>query len=348
MKPWTPQTKWDDNAGKANICGEKEVNEKNNLRVPCNFGEGGWSNTGGSDKGTLTIENEGVYDVYFVKYAGRSEFKVDKGFGKDFAMLPQTLVVGNPTPGGGRRGVMSKAARAALKNQNRRKQRQSQKEKIAKKLKELQAQQLRIDAAAAKAAAKKEDDERPRSVFFPLVIKGLLLSEFTMKEETGLKSVLAEFAGAVCTPDPKKDKKAKYVNCTVREAWVQRIGNNVTTPLANGAGIVVFARVATNESAAVPGATAALSQALKSGRILQGLQKAGGSLTRRSKGLSVEPYIATEAINKLGTLPPSPPPTFSPALLQQATKAATASDTARPSFAAAMVAAIIAARALKR
>jgi hypothetical protein len=31
--------------------------------------------------------------VYFVKYNGKSEFGVDKGFGKDFALLPQRLQV---------------------------------------------------------------------------------------------------------------------------------------------------------------------------------------------------------------------------------------------------------------
>jgi hypothetical protein len=242
--------------------------------------------------------------------------------------------------------LISKALRETLKTQNRQKQRQRQREKNAKKLKEVQAQQARIDAAAAKAAIEKEAKDLPRSAFVPLVIKGLRLSEFSMKEETSLKSVLAQFAGAVCTPDPKKDKNAKYVNCTVRDAWVQRINKNVTTPLADGTGIVVYAKVTTNESAAVPAAAAALSNALQGGRVLQALQKSGGSFTRLAKDISVAPYIASEASNKLGTLPPSPPPTFSPALLQRVTSAA--SGTARPSFAAAMVAAIIAARALNR
>jgi hypothetical protein len=241
----------------------------------------------------------------------------------------------------------------------------------------VQAQQARVDAAAAKAADAQEAKDAPRSAFVPLVIKGLQLSEFSMVEETSLKSVLAQYAGAVCTPDPKKGKNTnKYDKCTVREAWVQRIGKNVTTPLADGTGIVVYAKVTTNESAAVPTAATALSNAIQGGSFLTELRKSGGAFTRRAAALSVAPYTASEASttptaaptmvptiaptetptfsseasNKLGTLPPSPPPTISPvapaAPLLPVVSAA--SGTATPGFAAATVAAIIAARALNR
>jgi hypothetical protein len=241
----------------------------------------------------------------------------------------------------------------------------------------VQAQQARVDAAAAKAADAQEAKDAPRSAFVPLVIKGLQLSEFSMVEETSLKSVLAQYAGAVCTPDPKKGKNTnKYDKCTVREAWVQRIGKNVTTPLADGTGIVVYAKVTTNESAAVPTAATALSNAIQGGSFLNELRKSGGAFTRRAAALSVAPYTASEASttptaaptmvptiaptetptfsseasNKLGTLPPSPPPTISPvapaAPLLPVVSAA--SGTATPGFAAATVAAIIAARALNR
>jgi hypothetical protein len=86
-KPWTRETNWDANAGKANICGAKAVDQENQL-INCNF-QGGWGdNFDNSDRGTLTISTEGVYDVYFVKYSGVSEFGIDKGFGKNFAKLP--------------------------------------------------------------------------------------------------------------------------------------------------------------------------------------------------------------------------------------------------------------------
>jgi len=201
----------------------------------------------------------------------------------------------------------------------------------------VQAQQARVDAAAAKAADAQEAKDAPRSAFVPLVIKGLQLSEFSMVEETSLKSVLAQYAGAVCTPDPKKGKNTnKYDKCTVREAWVQRIGKNVTTPLADGTGIVVYAKVTTNESAAVPTAATALSNAIQGGSFLTELRKSGGAFTRRATALSVAPYTASEASNKLGTLPPTRP------------VISAASGTATPGFAAATVAAIIAARALNR
>jgi hypothetical protein len=83
-KPWTPETNWDANAGTANICGEKST-EKGKL-VDCSTVVQGilstWSETEPNSMGTLSIATEGLYDVYFVKYIGLSEFGVDKGFGK--------------------------------------------------------------------------------------------------------------------------------------------------------------------------------------------------------------------------------------------------------------------------
>jgi hypothetical protein len=338
-KPWTPETNWDGNSGKADICGPKETS--NNQLVGCSP-YGGWGLTEDSAKGTLTIPKEGIYDVYYVKYQGVSEFGVDKGFGKNFAKLPQTLVVGAMP---GRRGLLSAAIRTTMLR-NRQLQLQRQLAANAKKRTEVQAKQAITDAAAAKAAAAQEKKDAPRTAYVPLVIKGLLLSEFSIVEETSLKSVLAQYAGPVCTPERKKITNTntnKYDKCSVREAWVQRIGTNVTTPLADGSGIVVFSKVTTNETAAVPTAAAALSSAIQGGSLLNALKKSGGAFTRRAAALSIAPYTASVS-DKLGSLPPSLPPAASPA----ATVKIAAAATATPSLAAATVAAIIAARALNR
>ena len=82
-KPWTPQTNWDSNAGNANICGEKDTSD--GKLVDCSTAVPGilypWSQSETNEMGTLTIAQAGLYDVYFVKYIGLSEFGVDKGFG---------------------------------------------------------------------------------------------------------------------------------------------------------------------------------------------------------------------------------------------------------------------------
>jgi hypothetical protein len=90
-QPWTPQTKWDGKVAQANICGEKETKE--NQLVGCSSDTGWPSERWISSMGTLVVSTPGIYDVYFVKYNGVSEFGVDKGFGKDFAQLPQRIQV---------------------------------------------------------------------------------------------------------------------------------------------------------------------------------------------------------------------------------------------------------------
>jgi hypothetical protein len=327
-KPWTPETNWDGNAGKANICGPKEV--KDNQLVNCANVYGGWGNMGDSDKGTLTISKEGVFDVYFVKYQGVSEFGVDKGFGKNFAKLPQTLVVG-AMPGGRRAEVNS--AIQAMKVRNRQQQLRKQLAANSKKRAEVQVQQARVDAAAAKADADREARDVPRSAFLPLVINGLPLSEFSMVEETSLKSLLAQYAGAVCTPDPK-GPSSKYKQCDVRDAWVQRFRTNVTTQLPEGLGIVVYAKVTTNESAIVPLAAANIAAAIQSGRFTTSLKTSGGAFTRRAAALNIALYTAS--VLQPQPLVPVLPPTTLPAASAAGNGKITYAPTAMPtSFGAA-------------
>ena len=78
--PWTPETNWA-TTYKADVCGPKAW--ENNAAVPCPdaMAEGAG--------GTLTINEEGLFDIYYVKYNGKSEFGVDKGYGRDFMRLPQ-------------------------------------------------------------------------------------------------------------------------------------------------------------------------------------------------------------------------------------------------------------------
>jgi hypothetical protein len=77
--------------------------------------------------GSLRVAEEGGYDLYLVKYMGQSEFGVDKGFGMDFAKLPQQLWVGGgvsnssgrragPTPGQ-LKAAMSRSATVNKQNQ---------------------------------------------------------------------------------------------------------------------------------------------------------------------------------------------------------------------------------------
>ena len=86
-KPWTPQTGWDKNSAKAYICGKGESKEimqqKKRYKTPCTnmqknwFGNDADANDMSDDDmpGThLIISKEGVYDVYFVKYNGLSEY----------------------------------------------------------------------------------------------------------------------------------------------------------------------------------------------------------------------------------------------------------------------------------
>jgi hypothetical protein len=80
-KPWTAQADWGTTKFKADICGPKNWNSADRTAVPCN----------GISRGNLTISEQGVYDIYYVKYDGKSEFGVDKGYGKDFMQLPQKL-----------------------------------------------------------------------------------------------------------------------------------------------------------------------------------------------------------------------------------------------------------------
>ena len=94
-KPWTPQEKWGRAAASASICGPKKTEpEKSGKLVSCPIAEPTWpGNKVVQSMGTLSISAPGIYDVYFVKYNGKSEFGVDKGFGKDFALRPQRLQV---------------------------------------------------------------------------------------------------------------------------------------------------------------------------------------------------------------------------------------------------------------
>ena len=80
-KPWTPQADWGTTKFKADICGPKNWNSAERTAIPCS----------GISRGNLTISEQGIYDIYYVKYDGKSEFGVDKGYGKDFMKLSQQL-----------------------------------------------------------------------------------------------------------------------------------------------------------------------------------------------------------------------------------------------------------------
>ena len=235
-KPWTPETNWDGAVATADICGPKVVEDKQ--LVGCNP-YGGWDLLSESDRGTLTIDKEGIYDVYFVKYNGVSEFGVDKGFGKNFALLPQKLVVGAANV-----ALLQSEKLAAIADRNRQAQLEKQSTSNAAKIETSSALNKLIDLSADKKQAAQDAAEAPRSAFLRLYINGINLADFGMLEETSFKSILAQYAGAVCTPDAsKKASTSKYANCTVRDAWVQRTNTNVTTALKGGSGIVVYGKV---------------------------------------------------------------------------------------------------------
>jgi hypothetical protein len=80
--PWTPETDWGTTKFKADICGGKEWGESGG--VACGVQP---------STGQLNITIDGVYDLYYVKYNGKSEFGVDKGYGKDFMKLSQQLCI---------------------------------------------------------------------------------------------------------------------------------------------------------------------------------------------------------------------------------------------------------------
>ena len=81
MLPWTPETDWGKTRFQANICGPKAWDSENNVGVACT----------GVSSGDINITSQGIYDIYYVKYNGKSEFGVDKGYGKDFMKLNQQV-----------------------------------------------------------------------------------------------------------------------------------------------------------------------------------------------------------------------------------------------------------------
>ena len=81
MLPWTPETDWGKTRFKTNICGPKAWDAENNVGVACT----------GVSSGDMNITSQGIYDIYYVKYNGKSEFGVDKGYGKDFMKLNQQV-----------------------------------------------------------------------------------------------------------------------------------------------------------------------------------------------------------------------------------------------------------------
>ena len=102
-KPWTKELKWDAIKGKMDVCGPKKV--ENHRLVDCPVDDA-WQSEGYVQKtGSIQVAEAGGYDLYFVKYMGQSEFGVDKGFGMDFAKLPQQLWVGGVPNSAGRRAT---------------------------------------------------------------------------------------------------------------------------------------------------------------------------------------------------------------------------------------------------
>ena len=104
--PWTPETDWGTTKFKADICGPKDWDADNKRAIPCS----------GIATGSLNITDRGIYDIYYVKYNGKSEFGVDKGYGKDFMKLNQQVCTYNDTTKCGVSNVQA-VAQNNLKNQ---------------------------------------------------------------------------------------------------------------------------------------------------------------------------------------------------------------------------------------
>jgi hypothetical protein len=76
--PWTAEGGWVTDI-RADVCGPKEWPAE-----PC-----------GDFDASLIFAQDGVYEIFFVKYLGVSEFGTDKGYGSDFMRLPQRVCVGS-------------------------------------------------------------------------------------------------------------------------------------------------------------------------------------------------------------------------------------------------------------
>lgn len=229
--------------------------------------------------------------------------------GKDFALLPQKLLVG-PMPG--RRGLVASIALSSIAKRNRQAQRKKIKDNADKKARAVAEAQAKVDAANAKKQAELDEKNKPRTIFMKLILKGIRVSEFGMVEETSFKSVLADVAGVVCnvsaTAKPDKAAPKPYSNCTVRDAFVQRTGANRTIELADGSGIIVYATIVAKDPSVVSKGAQALAAAVDGGTIRKALATSGGQFSKNKKYLDVKPYSATVVSAAGGTKPPSPTP----------------------------------------
>ena len=229
--------------------------------------------------------------------------------GKDFALLPQKLLVG-PMPA--RRGLLTSIVLSSVAKRNRAAQQARIKAAADQKARAVAEAQAKVDAANAKKQAALEKANAPRTIFMPLILKGIRVSEFGMVEETSFKSVVADVAGVVCnvsaTAQPDKAAPRPYSNCTVRDAFVQRTEANRTTELADGSGIIVYATIVAKDPSVVATGAQALAAAVDGGTIRKALATSGGQFSKIKKYLDVKPYSATVVSAAGGTKPPSPTP----------------------------------------
>jgi hypothetical protein len=228
--------------------------------------------------------------------------------GKDFALLPQKLLVG-PMPA--RRGLLTSIVLSSVAKRNRAAQQARIKAAADQKARAVAEAQAKVDAANAKKQAALEKANAPRTIFMPLILKGIRVSEFGMVEETSFKSALADVAGVVCNGTTAKSDKAAprpYSNCTVRDAFVQRTEANRTTELADGSGIIVYATIVAKDPSVVSKGAQALAAAVDGGTIRKALATSGGQFSKIKKYLDVKPYSATVVSAAGGTKPPSPTP----------------------------------------
>ena len=246
--------------------------------------------------------------------------------GKDFALLPQKLLVG-PMPT--RRGLAS-IALSSIAKRNREAQRKKIKDNADKKARAVAEAQAKVDAANAKKQAELDEKNKPRTIFMKLILKGIRVSEFGMVEETSFKSVVADVAGVVCnvsaTAKPDKAAPKPYSNCTVRDAFVQRTGANRTIELGDGSGIIVYATIVAKDPSVVATGAQALAAAVDGGTIRKALATSGGAFTRNKDSLDVKPYAATVVSAAGGTKPPSPTPPPPPIISVATTKSSGASS----------------------
>jgi hypothetical protein len=175
---------------------------------------------------------------------GRSEFGVDKGFGEDFSPLPFKFFVGSFS---GRR-VEAQATQAELKIDIANKtaaNKLDQKARItqvnAQKTAKVSALLAALDANNSVKQALEEQRNSNRSVYLPVILRGVTQSSFTMVEETGCPVQLH----LSLHPEGQEQGPSGLTNltrladCAVRNVTVQRSACNKTGDISR-TDMVVF------------------------------------------------------------------------------------------------------------